>query len=301
MRVLLTTDGSSGAAAAAHAACRVLRAGDRQIDLLCVAPEYRPRMTGWDEARAGKSYKQRILTETQRILGEAEAALASEGAEVRRRTEVGSPPGAIVRASADYDLTVLGAQGRGARSEAGLGPVANHVLYHAASSVLIGRELHSDTGFRVLVAVDGSTASGRALDAMTSLLDLGSADVTLMHVVETPWIHLGLEREWLRFKDPVHDQIEPEIEWDKEVRIEARQVIDRAREQLRPHHPGIEVELAEGVPSYEILSEAEKRDCDLIVLGATGVTDLKHQLLGSVSHRIAWGATCSVLVVRAID
>jgi nucleotide-binding universal stress UspA family protein len=136
---------------------------------------------------------------------------------------------------------------------------------------------------------------------MTSLLDLESADVTLMHVVETPWIHLGLEREWLRFNDRVHDAIEPEFEWDKRVRVEAQRVIDRAREQLRPYHPGVEAQLAEGVPSYEILSEAEKQDCDLIVLGATGVTDLKHQLLGSVSYRVAWDATCSVLVVRARD
>ena len=131
----------------------------------------------------------------------------------------------IVRASAVYDLTVLGAEGR----MRGLGPVANHVLHHAAGSVLIGRERHSDTGFRVLVAVDGSTASDRAVDTMTSLLDLESADITLMHVVETPWMHLGLEREWLRFSDRVHDQIEPEIEWDKKVRLQAQRVIDGAR------------------------------------------------------------------------
>jgi hypothetical protein len=64
---------------------------------------------------------------------------------------------------------------------------------------------------------------------MTSLLDLESADITLMHVVETPWMHLGLEREWLRFSDRVHDQIEPEIEWDKKVRLQAQRVIDGAR------------------------------------------------------------------------
>jgi nucleotide-binding universal stress UspA family protein len=230
MKVLLTTDGSSGASAAAHTARRILRTEERQIDLLCVAPEYLPRMTGWDESRAAKLYKHRILAEAERIVSAAEVALVSEGVEVSRRTEVGSAQGVIVRASAGYDLTVLGAQGRGARSDAGLGPVANHVLHHAAGSVLIGRELHSDTGFRVLVAVDGSTPLTIQV-MMTSLLDLESADVTLMHVVETPWMHLGL-----RFSDRVHDQIEPEIEWDKKVRLQAQRVIDGAREQLRPHH-----------------------------------------------------------------
>jgi len=301
MKILLTTDGSDGAAAAARTACQILRTENRQVDLLCVAPEYRPRMTGWDESWAGQRYRHRIVTATQRILDRANAALAAQGIMARAQSEIGSPQGVIVQRSVGYDLTVLGARGRGELSEAGLGPVANHVLHHAPGSVLIGRELHSDSGFRVLVAVDGSTASSRALEVMTSLLDLESAGVVLMHVMETPWIHLGLERDWLRFKDPVHDQIEPEIEWDKELQAEAQRLIDQAREQLRPYHPGIEVEMAEGIPADEILSQAEKRDCDLIVLGATGVTDLKHQLLGSVSSKIAWEASCSVLVVRSAD
>jgi nucleotide-binding universal stress UspA family protein len=133
---------------------------------------------------------------------------------------------------------------------------------------------------------------------VTTLLDLESAEVTLMHVIETPWIHLGLEREWLRYNDPVHDQIEPEIDFYRDVQAGARQVIDAARDQLRSFRPGIEVEIMEGIPSHLLLSEAEKGDCDLIVLGATGATDLKHQLLGSVSFKIAWDAPCSVLVVR---
>jgi hypothetical protein len=68
MRVLLTTDGSFGASAAAHTACRILPSEQRQIDLLCVAPEYLPRMTGWDESRAAKLYKHRILAQAERIL-----------------------------------------------------------------------------------------------------------------------------------------------------------------------------------------------------------------------------------------
>jgi len=301
MKILLTTDGSDGAAVAARTACRILRPENRQADLLCVAPEYRPQVTGWDENRAGQRYRQRIVTETQGVLDRANAALAVEGITATSQREIGSPQAVIVQRSAGYDLTVVGARGQTESSEAGIGPVANHVLHHAATSVLIGRELHSDFGFRVLVAVDGSTASGRAVDAMTSLLDLESADVVLMHVMETPWIHLGLERDWLRSSDPIHDNIEPEIDWDSDLRFEAQRVVDAAREQLQAHRPEIEVEVAEGIPSYEILSEAEKRDCDLIVIGATGITDLKHQLLGSVSYRTAWDASCSVLVVRTAD
>ncbi len=299
MKVLLATDGSVGAADAAGAACRVLRGEDRQIDLLCVAPEFHPRITGWDESRANKLYRRRILDETRRMLEDARKALSAEGGEIHPRAVIGSPNNVIVRASAEYDLTVLGAQGHGARSEDGLGPVSSHVLNHAEGSILIGRKLRSESGFRVLVSVDGSDAATRAVEAITTLLDLESADVTILHVLETPWVRVGLEPEWQQFQDPVHDQIEPEIEWDRAIRDKARNIVERARDQIKPHHPGVQVTVAEGVPAYEILSEAERLDCDLIVLGATGVSDLKHQLLGSVSHRVAWDAPCSVLIVRS--
>jgi nucleotide-binding universal stress UspA family protein len=56
----------------------------------------------------------------------------------------------------------------------------------------------------------------------------------------------------------------------------------------------------EGDPALEILSEAEKDEYDLIVLGATGEHDLKHQLLGSVSTKVAQDAPCSVFVAKYI-
>ncbi|MBI4482602.1 MAG: universal stress protein [Acidobacteria bacterium] len=59
--------------------------------------------------------------------------------------------------------------------------------------------------------------------------------------------------------------------------------------------------MAEGIPASEILREAESGDCDLIVLGATGVTDMKHEMLGSVSTKVAWNAPCSVSVIKDTD
>jgi nucleotide-binding universal stress UspA family protein len=56
-----------------------------------------------------------------------------------------------------------------------------------------------------------------------------------------------------------------------------------------------------GLPAEEILSEAETGGYDLIVMGVSGAMDLKHQILGSVSIKVAWNAPCSVLLVRAAD
>ena len=67
-----------------------------------------------------------------------------------------------------------------------LGPVVSRVVEHSNASVFVGRELRSDNGIRILIAVDGSDGSLRALDKLASLVDLASAEVTLIHVVETP-------------------------------------------------------------------------------------------------------------------
>lgn len=59
--------------------------------------------------------------------------------------------------------------------------------------------------------------------------------------------------------------------------------------------------ITEGDPALEIVSEAERGEYDLIVLGATGASDLKHDMLGSVSTRVAQDAPCSVFVARFIE
>ncbi|MGH9764004.1 MAG: universal stress protein, partial [Blastocatellia bacterium] len=59
-----------------------------------------------------------------------------------------------------------------------------------------------------------------------------------------------------------------------------------------------ETMIVEGNPGTEILGEAEMGEYDLVVIGASGVTDVKHNVLGSVSAKVAWAAPCSVLIVR---
>ena len=42
-----------------------------------------------------------------------------------------------------------------------------------------------------------------------------------------------------------------------------------------------EARIEEGIPGNELLREAEIGDYDLAIIGATGVSDLKHTMLGS--------------------
>ena len=283
MRVLLTTDGSIEATAAMRAACRLLTKEDRKVDVLYVAPQPRAPKTG--KIHKG-DYQHRIAAEAKRILEEAKKALSEEGLDALTLSETGSPANVIMREAEDYDIAVIGAKGRDGGSMGGLGPVASRLVEHASGCVLVGREPPSDKGMRILVPVDGSDGANGAVDALSSFFDLESADVTLLHVIETLWLPQDSDEE------PLAQQLSAEL------RREAEQLLSEARARVFEHHPGVTTLVRDGTPANEILSEADQGDYDLVVVGAGGATDMKHSILGSVSTKVAWNAPCSVLVVR---
>jgi nucleotide-binding universal stress UspA family protein len=292
MRVLLSTDGSKESTAAMRAASRLLSGENRKVDVLYVAPELRAPKSG---KIARRSFQQRAAAETRRILEEAKQILTEEGIDALTLSETGSPANVIMREAEDYDITVIGAKGRNAKSAAGLGPVASRLVEHAAGCVLVGREPPGDKGMRFLVPVDGSAGSEQALDTLSSFFDLESAEITLLHVLETLWLPQDLEREPLEDSDLESREAG---QLSLELRREAEQLLAEARARVLEHHPGVSTSIREGNPGNEILSEADQGDYDLVVVGATGASDMKHSILGSVSSKVAWSAPCSVLLVR---
>ncbi|MBZ5611393.1 MAG: universal stress protein [Acidobacteriia bacterium] len=292
MRALLTTDGSKEATDALRAASRLLTGVDRQVDVLYVAAEPRAPKSG---AIARRAYQHRAAAETRRVLEEAKRVLAEEGVDALTLCETGSPASVIMRQADDYDVTVMGAKGRNVRSEVGLGPVASRIVEHANGCVLVGREPPGDKQIRILVPVDGSAGSQHALDALNSFFDLGSAEITLLHVLETLWLPLEPEEESLGANDPEYRQATQLL---MELRREAEQLLAEARSRVLASHPGVTISIREGTAANEILSEADQGGYDLVVVGASEAANMKRSVLGSVSSKVAWSAPCSVLVVR---
>ncbi len=303
MKVLLATDGSDQAATAFRTASRLLRREDSEFDLLCVAPEfYFPKgkagKTAIKTMRMVEAYDQRIRAEARQHLIRAQAILAALDVEAVMRIEVGSPARVITRLAAEYTITVVGAHDQYTRSKPGLGPVASRVVAATPGAVLIGREL-SEEGrqWRILAAVDGSLASERALEVMASSLQISEAEITLLSVVETPWVNLGLDREWFNYPSDL-DGPPSDRSFKDELHHEANVVVESARRRLERDGLSATVMIAEGDPALEILSETERGEYDLVVIGATGENDLKHNLLGSVSTKVTQAAPCSTLVVK---
>ncbi len=291
MKVLMATDGSKNAARALTTACRILSPENREIDLLCVAPAVGAK----DQAHRAKLCRRAV-----RILEAARATLNAEGVSAKPVAQSGSPSRALIAASLNYDVTVVGAQSHKNRSPVGLGPVTSRVAEHSNGTVLISRELRSDEGLKILVPVDGSEGSVQALDKLAALVDLSDADVTLVHVVETPWLHAGADQEWLGYEEDKEEEIDPQAQFEREFETEGDEILENAHARL-PVRTAVTTLIYRGIPAEQILGEAETGDYDLVVMGASGAVDLKHQILGSVSSTVAWGAPCSVLLVRPTE
>jgi nucleotide-binding universal stress UspA family protein len=134
---------------------------------------------------------------------------------------------------------------------------------------------------KILVPVDFSDCSNKALVYATALAKQFEAELTLMHVVE---IYPG----------------PPELILP-EPNLYASQCGRKNLEVLRlavGHAAPCEVLLRTGVPHSEITLAAKELESDLIILSTHGHTGVARVILGSTAERVVRHAPCPVLVVR---
>jgi nucleotide-binding universal stress UspA family protein len=79
--------------------------------------------------------------------------------------------------------------------------------------------------------------------------------------------------------------------------LPGERILEQAREML-PEHLPVEAFIRQGKPAAQILSELEKKDYDMVIIGANQKMGLRQFLLGSVAVKIVRYAPTSVLVVR---
>jgi nucleotide-binding universal stress UspA family protein len=140
-------------------------------------------------------------------------------------------------------------------------------------------------GFRrILVAVDGSRVSLRAVDYAARLAKEEKAELMALHVVPSP---------------PFEIAESPAAYYD-EARRNVKKWLKDVERVAATHGKTIESEIlvdASSVPDA-ILGYAETHQVDLIVTGHRGRTPSTKMLIGSVASAVVEYASCPVLVVR---
>ncbi len=135
----------------------------------------------------------------------------------------------------------------------------------------------------LLLAFDGSEHALKAARLAGEMARSSDADLRVVVAYDPLPTYLG----------------EPGFQHIVSTRLQhAETELQEALKQVGEVPKEIKTEVLEGPPAEAILTVAETRDNDLIIVGTRGRGRLSGLLLGSVSQKIVAHAQCPVLLVR---
>ncbi len=217
-----------------------------------------------------------------------ESTLAADpAARVRRRVVCDLAPRALLDSAAGAQLLVVGARGLGGFRGLLLGSVSQQCLAHARCPVAVicaGATVPKGGAMeRIVVGVDGSETSRRALGWALEEGRLRQAAVQVVHAWHTPYLD-GYPLTGATFDPALFED-------------GGRQIVESALAEADTRGLPVPVErlLVCGTGARAIL-EASK-GADLVVVGSRGLGGFSGLLLGSVSHQVAHHASCPAVVV----
>lgn len=151
-------------------------------------------------------------------------------------------------------------------------------------------EKRTDAITRILVPVDFSVHSDKALQYAATLASRFGAQVELLHVVEDPFLAGAWSTE-VAFIPNVPELLANLIDV-------AQGQLSEAKKRLARRGLVVESAVVTGQPARTILEHAKEGGFDLIVMGTHGRTGLSHAFIGSVAERVVQKAPCAVVTVR---
>lgn len=143
-------------------------------------------------------------------------------------------------------------------------------------------------GFKnILVPVDGSRFSSRALREAIKVAKRESGRIILLGVVELPVA--GFEG---------YQEFSVNIELEEQFSLRMKQILEQEAETLKKEGISVDTVVRTGNPADEIVSLARSEKADLVVMTTHGRRGFMRFMLGSVAEKVVRTSPCSVLVVR---
>lgn len=139
---------------------------------------------------------------------------------------------------------------------------------------------------KILLPVDGSDLSLKAVRLAVSLLQQGlSGSLVLANVQEPATLYEMV--------------VAPDGEVLQRVSTAAGvDTLEKAEALLMEEGVVYEREIATGDPAHTIVDIGERFGCDMIVMGARGISAMRSALLGSVSNEVLHAAQVPVVIVK---
>jgi nucleotide-binding universal stress UspA family protein len=199
----------------------------------------------------------------------------------------GRPAAVLAEVAEGAELVVVGASGHTALPRMLLGSTAAELAHRCELPVVVVRDgEESPRGGRVVVGVDGSGTSARAIEFAFDFAARHGAELVAVHA----WSDLPM------------DALAPVRVWDENmpaIRDQGERLLAESLAGPAERYPNVTVHRTVSFepPSRALAAQAE--EATLLVVGSHGRGALRRVLLGSVSHAMIYHAPCPVAVVRA--
>jgi len=275
-RIMVPLDGSELAERALPCAERLARLMGATLHLVRVAgPVFETTNSAVPETeteleRDDADFLVAEMRAAEAYLARVHDRLSAAGLAVHAQRVSGTIAGALLdyAREADIDLVVLCSHGRTGLARFPLGSVAEHLLRHGTTPVLLVRAFGGPVTLeRAVVPLDGSEQAEAALGIVDQLARSVVREVTLVRVIET-----GGE-------GPAADDY-----------------LERTALRLTREHLACGRQVAQGDPARVIIDAAGTDK--LVIMATHGRTAPLRWALGSVADRVTRGGAAAVLLVR---
>ncbi len=284
--ILVGVDGSPESEAAIRWATGEAVLRDQPLTLMHAIP---PLRVSWPVAYLEGSFIDSQEASAREAIENAQKTVQASAGEsqpppVRTEMRHTDAASALVSASRDAYMTVVGSRGMGAVGRAIIGSVSSGLVHHGHGPIAI---IHTDeaqmpdSSSPVLLGVDGSPSSEDATALAFDEASRRSVDLVALHAWSDVGVLPVLGMDWHRYEDEGHEILAERLAgWQEQypdVHIQRRIVCDQ--------------------PARWLVDESQK--AQLVVVGSHGRGGFSGMMLGSVGLKVAQAAGASVIVVRA--
>jgi len=141
---------------------------------------------------------------------------------------------------------------------------------------------------KILVPVDGSEISYRALDAGLFFSEKLGSNITVIHVMEDiPITHIESQK-----------LLNDMLEISAACKQQGQDILSKCSETANNKGMMVNTILLKGNPASIILDFCKNGKYDVIIMGNRGMGKIREIILGSVSSKILHNSSCPVLLIK---
>jgi nucleotide-binding universal stress UspA family protein len=279
-RLLMATDLSARSDRALDRAVALAQEHDADLSVVHVVDEDLPASVADAQEQAARDIMRKHLDS---LSGEAAARVSVE-------VIIGRAYVDILEAAekTQSQLIILGAHREDSFKDMFRGTTAERVVRAGNFPVLLVKDRMTGPYRRILVAVDFSVYSRRAVEFAARFGP--QAEFHLVHAYEVPF-------KGFLYGQTTRREVSKQHERQFEDMVDEEMAAFLA--PLQGKTPRLHRVLKEGTPQEVIRRQVERLSPDLLILGTHGRTGVAHAILGSVAEDLLKAPPCDVLAVKA--